>query len=261
MCIHVDICTANEDTVVGRFLFMAMALLTSGCAHASDTVVVTHAGDDRWGPFFESESRSAAAALEVYFDHAFQRPVTVSVLADRAAFDAEAPAAWGVAPSQCWMVGVGAADRVLFLSPTAWAAEACDHKPDDADEARSILRHEMVHVYHGQFNPTGDFSGMDEVGWFVEGLAVLVSDQLDARRMTQVRAAVADDAGPTALADAWSGPARYGVGGSMVRFIETTWGRPLLFDLMAETSNAAILSRLGLTEQEFLTRWRTWLSD
>lgn len=239
---------------------LAVAVSASGGVRADDKVQVSHSGDARWDAFFETESRAAAEAAEAYFGHDLQRPVTVSVLADRAAFDAAAPADWGIAPSQCWMVGVGAADRVLFLSPAAWAAEACDHRPGDADEARSILRHEMVHVYHGQFNPTGDFTGMDEAGWFVEGLAVLVSGQLNERRMAQARAAVADGTGPATLADAWSGPARYGVGGSMARFIEATWGRAMLFDLMADTSNAAILARLGLTETEFLTRWRVWLS-
>lgn len=235
------------------------AVALSSADHGGD-IRVAKSQDDRWGEFAESESQDAARALEAYFGHAFLRPVTVSVLADRAAFDAAAPAEWGIAPSQCWMVGIGAADRLLFLSPAAWAEEACDHKPEDADEARSILRHEMAHVYHGQHNPTGDFTGMDEAGWFVEGLAVLTSGQLDERRMAQARTAVADGKGPNALTEAWSGPARYGVGGSLVRFIEATWGRATLFDLMAETSNAGILSRLGLSEQEFLARWQAWLA-
>lgn len=223
-------------------------------------VLAPQSEGDRWFDFAESESRAAAVALEDYFKHPFSRPVTATVLPDRAAFDAATPPAWGIAPSQCWMVGVGAADRLLLLSPAAWATEACDHKPDDADEARSILRHEMAHVYHGQHNPTGDFTGMDEAGWFVEGLAVLTSGQLDERRMAQARAAVAEGKGPAALADAWSGPARYGVGGSLVQFIDATWGRAMLFDLMGETSNAGILARLGLSEREFLTRWQAWLT-
>lgn len=250
-----------ERVVTGYAVLLgaiASLLVSSSVAHGSE-IHVTRPEGDRWGDFVRSESSAAAGALEVYFGHDFVRPVTVSVLADRAAFDTAAPAEWGIAPSQCWMVGVGAADRVLFLSPAAWAAEACEHKPEDADEARAILWHEMTHVYHGQHNSTGDFTGMDEVGWFVEGLAVLISGQLDDRRLTQARTAVRDGAGPTALADAWSGPARYGVGGSLVRFIEATWGRATLFDLMAETSNAGILERLGVTEQVFLMRWRAWM--
>lgn len=242
-------------------LWTAFAILALAPGQAQPTHTIGGpTSEDHWDDFAHSEGRAAAVALEAYFGHAFVRPVTATVLPDRATFDAAMPSEWGIAPSQCWVVGVGAADRLLFLSPAAWADEACDHRPEDADEARSILRHEVAHVYHGQHNPTGDFTGMDEAGWFVEGLAVLTSGQLDERRMVQAGAAVADGKGPTALADAWSGPARYGVGGSLVQYIEATWGRAMLFELMAETSNAGILARLGLNEQEFLARWRTWLA-
>ena len=44
---------------------------------------------------------------------------------------------------------------------------------------QALIAHELVHVYHGQRSPRPDFHGMDDVGWFVEGLAVLASGQLE----------------------------------------------------------------------------------
>ena len=99
---------------------------------------------------------------------------------------------------------------------------------------------------------------MDDVGWFVEGLAVLVSGQLDAGHAGDPRAAIAANAAPVALASAWSGRYRYGVSGSMVRYIDVTYGRRTLNALLPATSNQQILDRLHLSEAEFLNHWRAW---
>jgi hypothetical protein len=46
-------------------------------------------------------------------------------------------------------------------------------------------------VYHGQFNPTRDFTGVDDLDWFIEGLAVFASGQLTKERLEQMAAAAA----------------------------------------------------------------------
>ena len=228
-------------------LILASAL--AGCAHAFPMQ-----GNDA------AVARDIAAGrqrIEAFFGETFRTPVNVLVAPDRAAFDRALPPAWGIAPSQCWMVGVGVADSLYLLSPSAWAHDACDHS-GDAAEVQGVITHELTHAFHGQHNPTRDFTGMDDAGWFVEGLAVVVSGQLDASHAGDARAAIAANAAPTALASAWSGRYRYGVCGSMVRYIEVTYGRRTLIALLNATDNQQILGRLHLREGEFLSLWREW---
>lgn len=234
-----------------RLPAIVLALALSACAHAFPM----QGGD-------ATIARDVAVGrqrIEAFFGERFASPVNVVVASDRASFDRALPAAWGIAPSQCWMVGVGVAESLYLLSPSAWAHDACEHR-GDAAEVQGIVTHELTHSFHGQHNPTRDFTGMDDAGWFVEGLAVLVSGQLDDAHAGDARAAIAANAAPAALADAWSGRYRYGVSGSMVRFIDVTYGRRTLVTLLPETSNQQILERLHLSEAEFLSRWRTWAS-
>ncbi len=182
------------------------------------------------------------------------------IVGSRKDFDAAIPAAWGMTPSQCWMVGAGVYDRLILLSPTDWGKDACDHKPGDVAEAKAIMRHELTHVLHGQYNPTRDFTGMDDAAWFVEGLATYVAGQLDGDRLVRARAAVAARKGPKALAEAWSGKEKYGFAGSMVAYLDHHYGRAKLIGLLDKTSNAAILQALGTNERQFLAGWSAWLA-
>jgi hypothetical protein len=230
---------------------LVLAFSLSACAHAfavqgGDGVIANDVADGR-------------RRIEAFFGEPFAAPVSVLVAADRAAFDRALPAAWGIAPSQCWMVGVGVADSLYLLSPSAWSHDACDHS-GDAAEVQGVITHELTHAFHGQHNQTRDFTGMDDAGWFVEGLAVVVSGQLDAGHPDDARAAIAANAAPTSLASAWSGRYRYGVCGSMVRYIDVTYGRRTLIALLSATTNVQILTALHLSEAEFLSRWRTWAS-
>jgi hypothetical protein len=161
--------------------------------------------------------------------------------------------------TQCWMVGVGSAGFLTVLAQSAWAAEACEHDPNDPAELQQIITHELTHSYHGQYNPTGDFTGMDDMGWFVEGLAVLVSGQMDLERNARAAAeAIAADAAPTSLATAWSGRYRYGVSGSLVQYVDETYGRGVIVEMLAFTANQQVLQRLGKTEEQLLADWRAW---
>lgn len=190
---------------------------------------------------------------------AFPDTVSVRVYPSRATFSAALNEAWGLPETACWMVG-GAGDHTLYLlSPGVWRDQACEHDPADRGHVRRLIAHEAVHVYHGQANPSDDLGLLEDIGWFTEGLATYVSGQLDARHAGRAAEAIAAGHAPGTLADAWSGPHRYGVAGSMVAFIDEEWGRPALHDLLSATSLTELLGTLDVDEAAFLERWRTWV--
>lgn len=197
-------------------------------------------------------------AIAEFFGDDFPRPFATEVLPDRAAFTALLAARWGVEQTECWMVAVGVADLLAVLSPDRWSRESCEHDPADTGHLRRIIAHELVHVYHGQQNPTRDFEGMDDIGWFPEGLAVYASRQLANEHAASARAAIAEGQAPAQLEAAWSGPHRYGVSGSLVAYLDERWGRAMTRRLLSVTTEEGILSLLGVSEDRLLRDWREW---
>lgn len=198
--------------------------------------------------------------IRTYFGRDFALPFDVHVLPTRAAFDAFFRERWGIDETECWWVAAGLASDLVLLSPRVWATDACDHDPGDASHVREIVMHELVHVYHGQKNP--GFEELEEIGWFIEGLATLVSGQLDDGRRERLRDALA--AGEVELArleDAWSGPHRYAIAGSLVELIEATRGRDAVIDLLPARTESEILAAVGWTEEEMIAGWRRFVLD
>jgi len=183
----------------------------------------------------------------------------VEVYPSRDKFTAAFPPEWGMSETACWMVAAGVTDRMIILSPRVWEVEACEHDPNDAQHVQDIVVHELVHVFHGQHNPTGDFTGAEEVGWFVEGLAVHVSGQLGHGHLAEPREAIEQGVAPTRLVDAWSGKYRYGVSGSLVAFMDQTYGREVIRRMLAVTNQAELLALAGVTEGELLDQWRQYV--
>ncbi len=189
----------------------------------------------------------------------FPDTVSVRIYPDRERFAAALREAWGLSESACWMVG-GADDRVLFLlSPAVWGEDACDHDPKDDGHRRMLIAHEVVHVFHGQVNPSEDLGLLEDLGWFIEGLATYISGQWETAHRARAREAVAKGPVPGRLSEAWSGPYRYGVAGSMAAFIDHRWGRQTLLDALTVTSQPALLVLLGTTETAFLAEWQRWV--
>ena len=122
---------------------------------------------------------SGRSAVEAFFGGRYRTAFTVRIYPSRAALTAHWARAWGVPDlkTECWMVASGVGDELALLSPRVWGTEACEHAVADTASTRRIFWHELVHVYHGQHNPRPTFDGMDDLGWFVEGVAVLASGQ------------------------------------------------------------------------------------
>jgi hypothetical protein len=226
--------------------FVPIALLVASCASSL--------------PSANLDVRSLASrersTVERYFGSPFAREFAVEVFADRASFDRSLPSEWGLAPTQCWMVACGVGDSLRALDPAVWRTQACEHDGRDAEHVRWIVVHELVHVFHGQRNPSPDFSDAQGLDWFVEGLAVLASGQLESGHLAPAAEALAAGLAPADLASAWSGKHRYAVCGTLVRELERRCGRARMLDLLAARTNEELLAAAGVSEAELLAGWR-----
>ena len=213
---------------------------------------------DPYANSIRDDASASVGQIQSFFGAPFPDSIHFQMVADRADFDA-AVAKFGLNPTQCWMVGMGTADLMAVLSPQAWAKQACEHDPKDREGTRLLVTHELIHVYHGQFNPTRDFTGIDDLDWFIEGLAVFGSGQLTKDRLDQMQAAVSAGQVPTSLSKIWTGPNRYAFAGSLVRYVDQTWGRATTVRLLKVRSSAEALTLLGTSEKSLLAGWHASL--
>lgn len=239
---------------------IALLLLLSACAAPAFRVQAPPAAA---ADAAQVEARLLAArpAVEAAVGVPLRTPVALTVAATRAEFDATFPPEWGVPGTECWMVAWGVADRLAVLAPGAWAAQACEHDAADEGHVQRLLAHELVHVLHGQHNSHPDFTGLEDIGWFAEGLATLASGQLDAEHAGRARQALAEGRGPRDLVTAWSGPYRYATCGSLVRFWAQRAGPGALARGLQATTNAELLQVAGLDEPDFLAAWAAWVQS
>ena len=245
--------------------YLAVVVIVAACGgakpkpgDASRPVEIEHAGVS--GEVAKQLGDLAArgrAEVEQFFDTTMPAPFTVRVFPDRAALNAHWRAAWDMPDfeSECWMVASGGVDELAILSPQAWATDACEHDATDAARIAMLVTHEVVHVFHEQVHPSESFDGLDAIGWFVEGVAVFASGQLESDHLASAADAIAEGAAPTELENAWSGKYRYGVSGSLVAYIDARWGRAMVKRLLTASDEAEILGALGLSEAQLLQAW------
>lgn len=197
-----------------------------------------------------------------YFRHSFTRKFDVYIFPTRTLMDKQWQKEWGDSSfqSQCWMIASGVAHRLDMLSPNAWANEACDHNGNDSTEIRQIIWHELVHVFHGQHNPDHAFNYIENLDWLVEGLATYVSGQLDEKRLQRTKQLIKENKTPSTLENFWKGQEKYGLSGSMVNYIDKTFGRGTLFALLKITNKQDALKSLGLSEEQLVENWKALLT-
>lgn len=195
-----------------------------------------------------------------FFDRPFKNKIDIYIFPDRMSLDEQ----WKVMfkdtsfRSQCWMVASGTNTRLDLISPSVWEKEACDHNANDKKEIQDIITHELVHVLHSQYNPSPDFEGMDPLAWFVEGLATWASGQLNEKRLAEVKKIMNEGKHPVKLENVWSGKAKYGLAGSLVKFIDVTYGRKTVIELLSYNDQQKILARLKLSEPELISNWKNY---
>jgi hypothetical protein len=251
---------ASSEPVAGpRAATMRNSLVVAGVA-----LVSACQGGPQPLPAEEAELeklvRQQQGVVEAFFGAPLPRAFALRTFAHKAGIAQLAQQKWQVPELPCWAVAMGTGSTLAILLPSAWRAEACEHDPDDKVALARLIAHELVHVYHGQHRSDPEFFAADDVAWFVEGLAVHASGQLDDKRERQAAQLVAAGKAPQKLADAWTGPARYAVAGTLVRHVDRRLGRAGVVALFSASTTAAILTALGTSEAGLLADWQEELA-
>ncbi|MDP2037895.1 MAG: hypothetical protein Q8L04_10970, partial [Ignavibacteria bacterium] len=195
-----------------------------------------------------------------FFGSEFKKEFEVYVHSSRNSLDAQWRKDWNMPEfkSECWMVASGVAAKLDMLSPQQWAKESCEHDYTDKLKTQQIITHELVHVFHGQLNVSPDFSNVTGLDWFVEGLATYASAQLDQVRITEISKAVSENKFPNSLDNFWTGKLKYGLSGSIVKYIDQKYGRRKLIELLKFNRKNEILGALETTETDLLDGWKKY---
>jgi hypothetical protein len=164
--------------------------------------------------------------------------------------------------SECWMVASGTANKLYILSPNAWKKDACEHNPDNKEEIQKIITHELLHAFHGQNNPNHDFDNMEEMDWFIEGLANYASGQLfEKSRISNIKKAFESYELPENFSELWKGKNKYGFSGFMSYLIDELYGREMLFDLLGCQNTSEVLHILKTDEEFLMEKWKMFVKE
>jgi hypothetical protein len=146
-----------------------------------------------------------------------------------------------------------------MISPKLWDKQSCEHIYSETTHTQQLITHELVHIYHGQLNISPDFSNVEGIDWFIEGLATFASGQCDSTRIAEVKKAISENKIPKSLDNFWTGKIKYGLSGSVVQFIDHKYGREQLKRLLPLNKKSEVLSILKTTEAELLEEWQEYI--
>lgn len=202
-------------------------------------------------------------SVKNFFNSSYNKQFDVYIHPNRHSLDSSWQKDWNMPDfkSECWMVASGVASKVDMISPRLWDKEACEHTYAETKKTQQLITHELVHVYHGQINVSPDFSDIEGIDWFVEGLATYASGQCDSSRISEIKKAIADNKIPNGLNNFWTGKLKYGLSGSVVMFIDNKYGRAKLIELLAFNKKTDLLSTLKTTESELLDEWKKYIHE
>lgn len=200
---------------------------------------------------------------EKFFDQKFHQPITVYLHPTRQSLDEQWQKDWQMPQfkSECWMVASGVATKLDLLSPRVWDSQSCEHTESDVTASKKLITHELVHVFHGQQNASPDFSAVDGIDWLVEGLATYASGQLNEAKLKEVKTALAEGKIAADLSTFWTGKMKYGLSGSLVMYVDKTFGRKKLKSLLAFATKTEVLKSLAVSETELLNGWKKFIEE
>lgn len=210
---------------------------------------------------FESYISKGNEKITGYFEMPFRHKASVYIFPTRSLLDKQWQKSWGDSAfkSECWMVASGVAERLDVLSPLVWTTEKCEHNGNDKKEIQEIICHELVHCFHAQYNPSPDFSGAEDMDWFIEGLATFVSGQLTSEKRNQLKELKRENKLPNELKKIWTGKYKYAMAGSVVEYISVVFGKKGIIGLMNQTKTSSALSYLNTNESSLIKDWKEFL--
>lgn len=219
--------------------------------------------DDAYIPEYDRMIKSGIVRIEKFFEIKYNKPFSVYVHQNRSSLDSTWQKEWAMPAfkSECWMVASGIGSKLDLLSPRTWDSQSCEHKYSEKKKVEDLITHELTHVYHGQLNKSSDFSDVEGVDWFVEGLATYVSGQCDSVRIADVKTSIAKGVTPLTLDGFWTGELKYGLSGTTVMFIDKKYGRKKLIELLKYNKKTEILVALEITEAKFIEEWKMFLKS
>jgi len=224
-------------------------------------VQIDDPADEYLRPSLQQYVDNGATRVEKFFGKPFPKPYIVEIAPSRAAFDKIFHDRWGVDHTDSWAVAAGVSEGLFVLSPRVWKTQATEHDPDNAQHVQGIIWHELVHVFHGQYNPSHDFDGMDDLAWLAEGVAVYVSGQIDHEHKGDDIQMLKEGKWPKSLATVWTGRYRYGGAGSLVQYVDRHYGRQKLFAILSMTKQQQVLDALSTTESKLLDEWKASIAQ
>lgn len=201
--------------------------------------------------------------VETFFNTSFYKKFDVVIHPNRQSLDSTWQKDWNMPEfkSECWMVASGVAFKLDMISPKLWDKQSCEHIYLETKKTQQLITHELVHVYHGQINISPDFSNVEGIDWFIEGLATYASGQCDTSRIAEVKKAISENKIPKSLDNFWSGKIKYGLSGSVVMYIDKKYGREKLKGLLPINNKLELLSILKITETDLVNEWRKYIQD
>ena len=232
------------------------------CSKQTGYSILYSSGDSLHFEEYLDLFETGVKTVSEFFQSSFSAEFDIYIHPDRSSLDSTWQRDWNLPgfESQCWMVASGVAHRMDILSPAEWDRLACEHSYTDIIETQGLITHELVHVFHGQRNGSPDFSVVNGIDWFIEGLAVYASGQCDSVRISDVREAITKDEIPGNLENFWSGDLRYGLSGTLVMYLDITYGRQKLMSLLEHTHIETLLDALETTEAGILNGWKSMLN-
>lgn len=207
--------------------------------------------------------RKGIKSAKSFFHSPFRESFTIVIHPSRESLDSTWQKDWGMPAfkSECWMVASGVAAKLDMISPKLWDELSCEHHYSETIKTQQLITHELIHVYHGQLNVSPDFSNVEGIDWFVEGLATYASGQCDADRIAEVKMAINDNKIPKSLDNFWTGKIKYGLCGSVVQYIDHRYGRETLIALLPVNKKSDLLKTLKITENELLDNWKSYIQS
>lgn len=209
--------------------------------------------------YFEAGKKT----VEEFFQNSFKNDFGIYIHPSRASLDSAWQKDWNMPDfkSQCWMVASGVSNKLDIISPKKWDNFACEHSYTDSIKTLRLITHELVHVYHGQQNKSPDFSDVTGIDWFVEGLAVYASGQCDSIRISEVKNAISENKIPETLDKFWTGKLKYGLSGTIVMYLDKTFGREKIISLLRFNNIEELLNALSTTEFEIVNGWKEYMKE